>query len=147
MDDLDKAIINRLQQDFPVCESPYSQVAQQLGVTETVLLERLKALLEQGVSTRFGPMYHAEKMGGGLTLAAIEAPEQRFDEVAAKVNAFVEVAHNYQRRHRLNMWFVLATERPEQIQEVLDEISRVTGLKVHNMPKIKEYFVGLRFDV
>ncbi len=147
MDDLDKAIINRLQQDFPVCESPYSQVAQQLGVTETVLLERLKALLEQGVLTRFGPMYHAEKMGGGLTLAAIEAPEQRFDEVAAKVNAFVEVAHNYQRRHRLNMWFVLATERPEQIQEVLDEISRVTGLKVYSMPKIKEYFVGLRFDV
>ncbi len=147
MDDLDRAMINLLQQDFPVCDSPYRKVAQQLGMTETGLLERLEKLLQQGLLSRFGPMYHAEKMGGGLTLAAMHVPEQRFDEVAAIVNAFPEVAHNYQRRHRLNMWFVLATEQREQISRVLDEISRKTGLEVFDMPKIKEYFVGLQFKV
>lgn len=146
MDDIDKAIVNRLQQGFPICESPYRQVAGQLGVTETDLLTRLQALLADGVLSRFGPMYHAEQMGGALTLAALRVPDERFDEVAEIVNAFPEVAHNYARNHVLNMWFVLATEKPEQVQSVIVEIERQTGLTVYNMPKIEEYYVGLQLE-
>jgi hypothetical protein len=43
------------------------------------------------------------------------------------------------------MWFVVATDRPERIAEVLAELERETGLTVYNMPKIEEFFVGLRF--
>ncbi|MBF0130801.1 MAG: Lrp/AsnC family transcriptional regulator, partial [Alphaproteobacteria bacterium] len=95
----------------------------------------------------FGPLYHAERLGGGLTLAALEAPEERFEAVAAVVNAFPEVAHNYRREHRLNMWFVVATETPERIAEVLAAISERTGLKVFNVPKIEEFYIGLRLDL
>lgn len=122
-------------------------MAQQLGLTENDLLSRLEKLLDNGVLSRFGPMFNAEKMGGGLTLAAMQVPEDRFDEVADLVNAFPEVAHNYQRQHRLNMWFVLATETPEQVPAVLQAISQKTGLYVYNMPKIKEYYVGLQLKV
>jgi len=147
MDKQDKAIINVLQDDFPICDAPYQKVAERLGISVDELLQRLESLLQTGVLSRFGPMFHAEKMGGGLTLAAMQVPEQRFDEVAEMVNAFPEVAHNYARHHRFNMWFVLATESPEQIQRILEEISEKTGLKVYDMPKKKEYFVGLRFPV
>jgi len=146
MDDIDKAIINRLQQGLPICESPYRYVAEQLGVAEAELLERLQNLLNQGVLSRFGPMYHAEQMGGALTLAAMKVPGERFDEIADIVNGFPEVAHNYARNHALNMWFVLATEKPEQVQVVIDAIERQTGLTVYNMPKIKEYYVGLQLE-
>ncbi len=146
MDDIDKAIINRLQQGFPVCASPYRQVAEQLGISEALLLERLQTMLVDGVLSRFGPMYHAEQMGGALTLVALKVPEERFDEVTDIVNAFPEVAHNYARNHLLNMWFVLATESPEQIAKVIAEIERQTGLTVYNMPKISEYFVGLQLE-
>jgi len=146
MDDLDKAIINRLQQGFPVCDAPYQKVAIELGANETELLNRLKMLLDDVVLSRFGPMYHAEQMGGALTLAAMQVPEERFDAVAEMVNNFPEVAHNYARNHALNMWFVLATERPEQIESVISAIEQQTGLHVHNMPKIKEYFVGLKLE-
>lgn len=146
MDDIDKTIINCLQQGFPICGSPYRQVAEQLGITETDLLNRLQAMLADGVLSRFGPMYHAEQMGGALTLAALKAPGARFDEVAEIVNAFPEVAHNYARNHALNMWFVLATEKPEQVQNVIAEIEKKTGLIVYNMPKISEYYVGLQLE-
>lgn len=146
MDDIDKAIINRLQQGLPICESPYRYVAEQFGVAEAELLERLQNLLNQGVLSRFGPMYHAEQMGGALTLAAMKVPGERFDEIAGIVNGFPEVAHNYARNHALNMWFVLATEKPEQVQAVIDAIERQTGLTVYNMPKIKEYYVGLQLE-
>lgn len=146
MDAIDKAIVNRLQQGFPICESPYRQVAAELEIAETELLTRLQALLADGVLSRFGPMYHAERLGGALTLAALKVPDERFDEVADIVNAFPEVAHNYARNHVLNMWFVLATEMPEQVQQVIAEIERLTGLTVYNMPKISEYYVGLQLE-
>lgn len=146
MDDLDRRIINTLQSGFPICETPYRTIAEQLGTTETELLTRLKRLLDNGTLTRFGPMYHAEQMGGALTLAALEVPDERFDEVAEIVNAFPEVAHNYARTHRLNMWFVLATETSERLQQTLAEIERKTGLTVYDMPKQREYFVNLKLD-
>jgi len=146
MDDIDKAIINTLQNGFPVCESPYQQVAEQLGLAEAVLIERLEKLLKNGTLSRFGPMYHAEAMGGALTLAAVKAPETHFLEVADIINSFPEVAHNYARNHVLNMWFVIATETPERIEKVIQSIEEKTGLSVYNMPKLNEYFVQLKLE-
>ncbi len=146
MDELDRAIINELQGGFPVCERPYAVVAERLGTDEYKLLARLYRMREQGVLSRFGPMYHAERLGGALTLCAMQVPEQEFERVADYVNDFPEVAHNYARDHALNMWFVLATETPERISEVIDAIEARSGYPVYNMPKIEEYFVGLRFE-
>lgn len=146
MDDIDRNIINTLQHGFPVCDRPYLQAATELGLTEQELLDRLQALLDDGTLSRFGPLYHAELMGGALTLAAVKVPEHRFDEVTEIINAFPEVAHNYARNHELNMWFVIATETPEQLQQTIDAIEQRTGLPVFNMPKINEYFVGLKLE-
>ena len=107
----------------------------------------MRGLLEQGVLSRFGPLYHAERLGGALTLAALRVPEAEFERVAAVVNGFPEVAHNYARDHALNMWFVVATERPERKDAVIRAIEAATGLPVHDMPKLAEYFVGLRLEV
>lgn len=146
MDATDRRIVNALQGGFPVCAQPYAAVAAQLELTEPVLIERLERLLADGVLSRFGPMYDAQRLGGGLTLAAMSVPESRFDAVAEIVNEFPEVAHNYAREHALNMWFVVATERPERVAEVIGEIERATGLEVHDMPKIDEFFIGLRLE-
>lgn len=146
MDSIDRQLINRLQSGFPVCAAPYAQVAATLGITEAEVLTRLRDLLDTGMLTRFGPLFHAEHLGGALTLAALKVPEAEFERVADIVNAFPEVAHNYARAHVLNMWFVLATETPEQIPQVLAAIEQQTGLKVYNMPKQREYFVNLQLE-
>ncbi|WP_456417665.1 Lrp/AsnC family transcriptional regulator [Thiolapillus sp.] len=147
MDATDRAIINRLQHGFPICEQPYEEAAAELGIGERELLERLRAMLEDKRLSRFGPMYHAERMGGGLSLCAMSIPRSDFEQVAEKVNAFPEVAHNYAREHSLNMWFVLATDTPERIQQVLREIEESTGYPVYNMPKKQEFFIGLHFTL
>jgi DNA-binding Lrp family transcriptional regulator len=147
LDALDRAILNRLQAGFPIAERPYAEVAAHLGTTEAELLRRLQRLLDEGVLSRFGPLYDAGRMGGGLTLAAMRVGEADFERVAAVLNAFPEVAHNYARAHRFNLWFVLATEEPGRVPEVIDEIERQTGYPVHDFPKEAEYFVGLRLEV
>lgn len=147
MDATDRRIINELQGGFPVCERPFAVAGERLGLTEEALLTRVERLLGEGLLSRFGPMYHAERLGGGLTLAAMQVPEERMDQVVEAVNAHPEVAHNYARDHLLNMWFVLATETPARIDEVIDAIEAETGLRVYPFPKLEEFFVGLRFDV
>jgi DNA-binding Lrp family transcriptional regulator len=144
LDAIDRAIVNRLQDGFPVCERPYAAVAGELGLGEEELLARLGRLLQERVLTRFGPMFHAERMGGGLSLAAMKIPPDDFERVAGIVNAMPEVAHNYARDHALNMWFVLATETPQGQQDAIAAIERNTGYPVFNMPKIREYFVELK---
>ncbi|HUX91120.1 MAG TPA: AsnC family transcriptional regulator [Gallionellaceae bacterium] len=147
MDELDRAIVNSLQGDFPICDHPFAEVAGRLGIAEQELISRIEALLQNGVLSRFGPMYHAERMGGRLSLVAMKIPDSNFEHVAEIINAMPEVAHNYARDHVLNMWFVLATETADEHAAALKKIERDTGYPVYDMPKIKEYFVGLRLTV
>jgi DNA-binding Lrp family transcriptional regulator len=144
MDALDRRIVNALQDGFPVCERPFLEVATGLGIGEDALIARVDALLADGTLTRFGPLFDAGRMGGAFTLAAMRVPEADFDRVAAQVNAFPEVAHNYAREHDLNMWFVLGTETPEGIAAAVGAIERTTGLPVLAFPKEREYFVELK---
>jgi len=144
MNELDRAIVNALQGGFPLCERPYAQAAARLGIDEATLIARLRALLADGTLTRFGPLFDAGEMGGAFTLCAMRVPAEDFERVAGIVNAFPEVAHNYERAHRLNMWFVLATETPEGIAAAIRRIEAATGLPVLDFPKIDEYFVALR---
>jgi len=145
MDELDRAIINGLQGGFPIGDHPFAEVAARFNITEQELIARIDCLLENKVLSRFGPMYHAERMGGSLSLAAMKIPVEDFERVAEIVNAMPEAAHNYARDHILSMWFVLATETPQAHAEALKKIERETGYPVYDMPKIKEYFVGLQF--
>jgi DNA-binding Lrp family transcriptional regulator len=147
MTELERTIINGLQGGFPICERPFLAAAERLGIGEDQLIEGLRGLLDRGVLSRFGPLYNAERLGGALTLAALAVPTEDFERVAEIVNGFPEVAHNYARDHWLNMWFVLATETPEKKAEAIRAIEAATGLKVHDMPKIAEYFVSLRLEV
>ena len=121
-------------------------MAERLGISEDELLMRLERLLADKVLTRFGPMFQIERMGGAFVLAALAAPEARYEEVTALVNALPQVAHNYRREHELNMWFVLATETQAGIAEAVARIERDTGLPVYAFPKEREFFVEMKLE-
>jgi DNA-binding Lrp family transcriptional regulator len=144
LDPTDRAILNALQEGFPLSPRPFADAAAPLGITEAELIERLSALREARIITRFGPFLNAEAMGGAFCLCAMEVPPQDFDRVLTLVNAAPEVAHNYERGHRLNMWFVLACEKPEGIEAAARRIEVATGLTVLRFPKEREYFIGFR---
>lgn len=139
----DARLIDRLQLGLPLAEHPFAEVAAELGMPEQQLIERLQRLLQSGVLTRFGPLFHIERAGGQFILAALQVPEPRYAEVTGLVNALPEVAHNYRREHALNMWFVVAAETPAAAWAACDRIEAATGLPVHAFPKEREYFVGL----
>ena len=144
LDATDALLIRRLHGDFPTSDTPFADVAAELGLREDDVLARLQRMLADGVLSRFGPLFQIERAGGQFVLAALQVPEDRFDAVAEIVNALPEVAHNYRREHHLNMWFVLATETPAGISEAIARIEQDTGLPVFAFPKEREYFVEMK---
>ena len=141
--ELEREFINNFQGNFPLQERPFKAIAAQLNCSEDELIETARHLKSENLLSRFGPLYDAASLGGGLTLAAIAVPEERYGIVTEMVNAYPEVAHNYRREHTLNMWFVLATETPEEVDNVLRSIEHMTKLKVYNFPKQHEFYIGL----
>ncbi|MFA7428706.1 MAG: Lrp/AsnC family transcriptional regulator [Rhodospirillaceae bacterium] len=146
MTPLDRAIINGLQGGFPLTERPFADAAEGLGIQEIDLVERLRAMLDDGTLTRFGPLWDPVALGGAVTLAAMSVPDDRFDAVAEAVNAFPEVAHNYARDHALNMWFVAADSDEAALARTLERIAAATGLEVLSFPKEREYFLELKLE-
>ena len=146
LDATDRLLINRLQDGLPLTHAPFAPVAREAGIPESEVVDRITQLREIGAITRFGPFLDAEAMGGAFCLCAMAVPPERFEEVVTLVNAHPEVAHNYERQHKLNMWFVLACEKPDQITEAAAQIEGETGLKVLLFPKRHEFFIGFRVE-
>ena len=147
LDATDRLLLNHLQMGMPICAAPYAAVAAELNLSESEVVQRLQRLLAIGALSRFGPLFHIEKMGGEFVLAALAVPTERFAEVTEQVNALPQVAHNYARQHTLNMWFVLACETPAETAATIAEIEAITGLSVYAFPKEREYFVGMHLHV
>jgi DNA-binding Lrp family transcriptional regulator len=146
IDDIDRKIINRWQGGFPLVARPFAAVAKDVGIAEDEAIARIRRLRDEGVLTRFGPLFNADALGGAFCLCAMAVPAEKWEATVTAVNARLEVAHNYQRDHRLNMWFVLATERPDAIAEVCAEIEQATGQRVFAFPKLREFFVDFRMS-
>lgn len=144
LSDFDKLLINSMQSDFPLSSTPFDDLSVQLGYSAGDVINGVTSLLDRGVITRFGPLFNIEQLGGVFSLCALEVPTERFDQVAELVNAYPQVAHNYQREHQWNMWFVLATETAEELEATFEEIVRSSGCPGLNLPKEQEFYVGLR---
>ncbi|SEW23312.1 siroheme decarboxylase subunit beta [Natrinema salifodinae] len=146
IDDVDAALIDGYQSGFPVEERPFRRVGADLGIDESAAIERVRALRSAGVVRRFGAVLNPPVIGSS-TLAAVRAPEDRFDEIAAVVNEYQQVNHNYARDHEWNMWFVVTAGSRGTRDEILAEIEARTGCAVLDLPMLTDYYIDLEFPV
>ncbi len=144
MNDLQRRLLDAYQQKMPVSPTPYADIAREVGVSEDDVLDALKDMTASGVVSRVGPVFQPGTVGIS-TLAAMAVPASRLDEVAALVNGYPEVNHNYAREHRLNLWFVITASSEKRIQEILDDIEERTGIAVMSLPMQEAYHIDLGF--
>lgn len=144
---IDKDILNTLQKGFPISHAPYDDAGKALGISGDELMTRLQTLLDEGYLSRFGPMFDMDEMGGAVELAAMQVPPEQFTAVTDYLNELDEIAHNYQRKHRLNMWFVIACRSDEALSDSIKQIESKTGLTVYRMPKLQTFYINLYLPV
>ena len=143
---LEQRLLNEFQHGIPLTTEPFADIARQLGVYETTVIETLRRLQTEGIVSRVGPVFRPNRVGSS-TLAAMAVPPERLDAVAAMVSEFPEVNHNYEREHRFNLWFVVVADDAERVQQVLEEIETRCACPLLDLPLLQEYFIDLGFDL
>ncbi|QLG27794.1 Lrp/AsnC family transcriptional regulator [Halorarum halophilum] len=146
LDEIDARLVDDYQSGFPVVERPFRVVGEELGIPEEEAVERVRVLYDRGVFRRFGAVLNPPVIGSS-TLAAVRAPEDRFAEIAAVINGFRQVNHNYRRDHEWNMWFVVTASTRERRDGILAEIEERTGCDVLNLPMLTDFYIDLEFPV
>lgn len=144
--DLEWALVNDFQREFPLSPTPFRDIAAVLGCTEEQVLCMLGTLHANGIISRVGPVIRPHTVGTS-TLAAMAVPSDRLAEVAALVNGYPEVNHNYEREHHFNLWFVVTAQDHSNLNRVLQDIETHSGLSVMPLPLLEDYFIDLGFDL
>lgn len=142
----DRRLLNDFQHEFPLTPTPYADMARELGVTEDEVIARLRELKQAGTISRVGAVVRPNTIGVS-TLAAMAVPPEELESVAALVNGYAEVNHNYEREHRLNLWFVATAPDAARLQAVLDDIAARTRYEVLSFPLVEDYHIDLGFDL
>lgn len=137
-------LLNEFQRDFPLCPAPFAELAARLGVAEKAVLGSLEKLRREGKISRVGAVF-APKRIGASTLAAMAVPSEHLPAVAATVNRFPEVNHNYEREHRHNLWFVVTAASEGRLQATLGAIEQAAGYPLLALPMLEEFHIDLGF--
>ena len=143
---LEQHLLNDFQHGLPLSPTPYADLAEQLGVYESTVLESLQRLQTEGVISRVGAVFRPNRVGVS-TLAAMAVADDELETVADIVSSFDEVNHNYERDHHFNLWFVVVAADDQSLQSTLSEIEKRSGHKVMDLPMIEDYFIDLGFDL
>ncbi len=144
--ELEKRLLNDFQQGIPMSTRPYHDMAISLGVTEQTVIDCLQRLQEQGVISRVGPVFRANRVGAS-TLAAMAVNDDDLERVAAQVSDYSEVNHNYQREHEFNLWFVATASDTQQLEQVMQDIEHQTQYAVMRLPMLEDYYIDLGFNI
>lgn len=148
MDETDRAILNRIQSDFPIVSRPYLVVAQELSLDEDDVIRRITRLKKSGIIRRIGGNFVPNRLGFVSTLCAARVPQEKIVQFSDTVNRYPGVTHNYRRDHEYNVWFTFIAESMEQIEGYLKEIASETGVTdTLNLPATKVYKIKAQFDV
>lgn len=146
LDETDRKLIDMYQRNMPVCERPFLAISRELDIAEEDVISRLEVLQSDQVVSRVGPVFEHSRAGASL-LAAVAAPEEQMDLVAARINRSPGVNHNYAREHTFNLWFVMTAPDEETLEERLDELESQLRLPILRLPMVEGYHIDLGFDI
>ena len=148
----DRKILQRIQTNLPLTNRPFLDLARELDLDENLVIERIKFMVEEKYVRRIAPIINTQAVGNSATLAAMQVPEDKIEEVSNIINGYSGVSHNYLRKGRnhpipLNIWFTMSAPSQEKLQENIKEIEDRTGMKVRCLPTTKKFKIGVKFKI
>ncbi|MBU0988154.1 MAG: Lrp/AsnC family transcriptional regulator [Proteobacteria bacterium] len=134
--ELEQIIIASIQDDIPVIERPYVEIAATLGISEETLLKTLKDLNGKGVIRRFGATLRHQKSGfSSNAMVAWQVEEDRIDEVGEKLATSIHVSHCYRRNPKkewpYNLYTMVHAGNKKACLEIVHRLSAETAIDTY----------------
>lgn len=147
MDEKDHEILQMLQGKFPLDSEPYKVIGDKLWLDEVSVISRIARMIEAGAIRYLGPFFDSRKLGYKGCLAAAEVAEADVDRVAAIINSYNEITHNYLRSGIPNIWFTIIAPSIERRDAILAEIKSKSGIEnIQIFPSKKLFKVKVDLD-
>lgn len=151
IDLMDRTLLEKAQDEFPLTLRPWASIGNELGITEREVMERLSGLFRKGVIRKIGPALDAKRLGlRASTLIAMKVPANRIQKVANLVSKYQEVSHCYEREHEYNFWFTIAARDKSELEQMLQEIRRgadVAKDDMLNLQPTRIFKIDVRFQL
>jgi DNA-binding Lrp family transcriptional regulator len=130
-DELDRRIVLATQSGLPVVAEPYRQIAEQLGITSQLLMERLDAMKKDNRIRRIGVVPNHYKLGytaNGMSVWDVD--DDIIDEVGEQIGNLDMVTHCYQRPRFLPEWpyNLFAMVHGHDHEEVLNKVEQIAEI-------------------
>ena len=150
-DETDRVILDALQDDLPLVSRPWKAIADRLGIPEPEMLARMEKMEAEKIIRGISPVLESRPLGlHAATLVALRVPEDRVDEVAAIINSYPEVSHNFRRDHAWSLWFTVAAQDEKSLQAILKDILERTGIPARDaldLPTLRRVKIDVRFSI
>jgi DNA-binding Lrp family transcriptional regulator len=148
IESLDAAILNRIQDDFPLCRQPFQALAEDFGTDEADVMARLAAARESGVLRQVSAIFDTTALGYRSSLVAMRIPPAQLAAGAEVISSHPGVSHNYRRNHDFNVWFTVAVGRDSSLEWTVDRLAKLAGAEsARLLPTLKLYKIGVSLDM
>jgi DNA-binding Lrp family transcriptional regulator len=145
---LDGALLNHIQDDFPLTQRPFQALAEKFGSSEASVIERLQAMRESGVLRQVSAIFDTTALGYRTSLVAARIPAERLAAGAAIINGHPGVSHNYRRNHDFNVWFTVAVPPDASLEWTVERLGQLAGAEsVRRLPTLKLFKIGVSLDM
>lgn len=145
---LEREILTRVQQQFPLCKRPYRELGERCGISEGEAYRVVEVFRSQGIIRRIGASFESSRVGYVSTLAALAIAPHNLEHAAHLISAHAGVTHNYERDDQYNLWFTLIARNAKERDKELACIAAQTGCNdVLVLPTQRLFKIKVAFDV
>ncbi len=148
MDSLDKKLLTTIQTALPLLPRPFEELGKELGLSESEVLSRLKALKAEGILRQLSAIFDTRALGYQSTLVAAKYPPERLVQAALIINQHPGVSHNYERDHDFNLWYTIAVPPGGSLVGTVEGLAKRTqALSNRMLPTLRLFKIGVKLDL
>lgn len=133
LSDIERKVLAVLQGGFPRSQTPFKDMAKQVGISTEQLLAILECWKREGKVRRLGSIVDHFKVGlSGGAMVIWQVEPQRVEQAGAMFASFKEVSHAYERGTAENWPFNLYTmvhgANIREVEQTVQRMSRACGV-------------------
>ena len=144
-DALDRKIINLIQGDVPVEAHPFRQLAQETGISEQEVVDRIRHLQERGALRRWGAVLRHQRAGyTANAMVAWRVEADQADAAGSMMSQSKHISHCYLRQvpadFGYNLFAMFHARSETELDRMIRDVAEQTGIKDYAVIKsLKEY--------
>jgi siroheme decarboxylase len=134
----EKELIRALQQDLPLAQHPFAEVAEQAGLTEQAALDKILEWKRTGVIRRFGALLAHRRAGFTANgMVVWDVTDEQLEPAGNQFSAHPSVSHCYARPAfpgwPYRLYTMVHGRSRDEVNSVAEELSRQSGISGYDI--------------